>query len=101
MGKYEKGQTWPKGKFSSGLMLTFSDRELRQGKMRWVSKKEKVNVASFGKPYYEYERRLIQERYYPAGKPLKTDTEIRRFRKKHIFGPHLFGGKFNIEWRKK
>mgnify|MGYP003651029034 CR=1 FL=1 len=101
MAKYEKGQTWPKGKFSSGLMLTYTDSELRKGLPTMVSKKEKVNVATFGKPFYEYRRRLVKERYFPAGKSLKTDTEIRRFRKKHIFGPHLFGGKTNIEWGKK
>ena len=84
MAKYKKGQTWPKGLFSAGLMMTFSDEELRKGRTRWVSKKEKVNVATFGKPFYEYRRRLVKERYYPAGKALKTDTEIRRFRKKHL-----------------
>ena len=34
--KYEKGQTWPVGAFRSGLMLTYSDKELREGYMSHI-----------------------------------------------------------------
>ena len=90
MAKYKPGQTWPKGAFSGGLMLTYSDEDLRKGshESRRLRKHQKKYHPKLKPPPI----------FYPAGKPLKTDTEIRRFRKKHIFGPHRFGGKSKIEW---
>ena len=76
MVKYKKGQTWPKGLFSAGLMMTFSDEELRKGS------KESRRLREHQKKYHPH--LTPPPIYYPAGKPLKTDTEIRRFRKKHL-----------------
>lgn len=73
---YKKGQTWPKGPFVAGLMLTFTDEELRKGssESRRLRKHQKEYHPKLTPPVI----------YFPAGKPLKTDTEIRRFRKKYI-----------------
>ena len=89
MAKYRKGQTWPVGKFYSGLMMTFSDEDLRKGS------KESRRLRVHQKKYHP--NLTPPPIYYPAGKPLKTDTEIRRFRKKHIYGTPLF--KKNLKWR--
>ena len=87
--KYSKGQTWPVGAFRSGLMLTFSDKELREGSE--VYRSEKVRkphrmVKRGEETRHDFTRVTKKVRYYPAGKPLKTDAAIRRFRQKHIFG---------------
>ena len=86
MAKYKPGQTWPGGAFRSGLMLTFSDKELREGvpSHRNVKTKKPGRMGS-GTKHDSY-LKLEKFVYYPAGKPLKTDTAIRRFRQKHIFG---------------
>jgi len=83
--KYEKGQTWPVGAFRSGLMLTYSDKELREGYMshKNVEMKKPGRMGSGTK--HDTYLKLVKYRHYPAGKPLKTDAAIRRFRQKHIF----------------
>ena len=85
MAKYKPGQTWPVGAFTSGLMLMFSDKELREGvpAHRNVKTKKPGRMGSGTK--HDYYLKLEKYTRYPAGKPLKTDTAIRRFRQKHIF----------------
>ena len=101
MSKYKKGQTWPAGEFKSGLMLTFSDKELREGVPSWrnvriPTRPDGSSVVESKRTIHDTHLRLEPYTYYPAGKPLKTDTAIRRFRKKHIFGtPEL---KRAIKW---
>ena len=93
--KYVKGQTWPVGAFRSGLMLTFSDKELREGTVAHKNvRRKKPGRMGSGTKHDTY-LQLVKYRYYPAGKPLKTDTAIRRFRKKHIFGDTS-----KLKWRK-
>jgi hypothetical protein len=100
MAKYKPGQTWPVGAFKSGLMLMFSDKELREGHevYRDVKVRKPDRMVKRGEETpHDFTRVLKKVRTYPAGKPLKTDTAIRRFRQKHIFGKV---GKWKIrKWR--
>jgi len=100
--KYTKGQTWPVGIFKSGLMLMFSDKELRKGYDVYESVKVRkpYRMAKRGEETeHDFMRVIKKKRYFPAGKALQTDTQIRRFRKKWIIGTPDF--KKNLKWRKK
>tara|TARA_R110002050_G_scaffold7274_7_gene28461 strand:+ start:114 stop:407 length:294 start_codon:yes stop_codon:yes gene_type:complete len=91
---YKNGQTWPKGEFKSGLLLCFSDDELRNGNPSYRNIKVR-NFDCMARVGHEvasdYHLEIEKYTYYPAGKPLVTDTQIRAFRKKHISG-------WNGEW---
>ena len=85
MTKYKQGQTWPKGMTTSGLMMLYTDDELRRGipRIRQVLVKRRDSMAKYGQEVrsdfqYQYEKYI----FYPAGKPCETDTQIRAFRKK-------------------
>ena len=101
MTKYKNGQTWPKGMTKSGLMMLFTDDELRHGwpRIRDVKVRNRDCMAKYGQEvasdyHYEYEKYI----YYPAGKPLITDTQIRAFRKKlNTFKGRKING-WNGEW---
>ena len=97
--KYKKGQTWPKGGFFSGLDLFNSDRELREGWPTLKRKKvrKKFTMAKPGQETkFDYTYKTVKVIKYPAGKPLKTDREIRAYRKKRITG---WGGEWTISPR--
>jgi len=99
MAKYKKGQTWPKGAFTAGLSLTFSDKELREGYdiFESVKVRKPYRMAKRGEETeHDFMRVIKKKRYYPAGKPLETDTQIRRYRKKWILGTPEF--KKNLKW---
>jgi len=101
--KYEKGQTWPVGDsvtgLVTGLMMTFSDKELREG---IPAHKNVVDGNKKGRKYITPREfllvpllKLIKYTYYPAGKALKTDTEIRAFRTK-VLGKRYAGGRVMV-----
>ena len=99
MAKYKPGQTWPKGAFTAGLSLTFSDKELREGYDVYESVKVRkpYRMAKRGEETkHDFMRVIKKKRYFPAGKALKTDTQIRRFRKKWILGTPEF--KKKLKW---
>ena len=56
--KYEKGQTWPVGAFRSGLMLTYSDKELREGYMSHKNVEMKKRIRGRDKLEVEMNRLL-------------------------------------------
>lgn len=85
MSKYMQGQTWPKGITKSGLEMLYTDDELRRGipRLRKVLVKRRDSMAKYGQEVrsdftYHYEKYI----FYPASKPLETDTQIRAWRKK-------------------
>ena len=88
MRKYKKGQTWPVFKGAkAGIMLLFSDKELREGnrafkQVRVPYRADGSQVVKSKRTIHDTHLKTVEYTHYPAGKPLKTDTEIRRFRRK-------------------
>jgi len=86
--KYEKGQTWPVGAFKAGLQLTWTDKELRGGIPAHKSVEDPNTTVRKYINDFDYIRvpslKTIKYTFFPAGKPLKTDTQIRKYRRKAI-----------------
>lgn len=85
--KYKKGQTWPKGEFTSGIRLLDTDDRLRRGwpTLRQINVKNRDSMAKYGEEVpSDYHPRYEKHIHYPAGKPLLTDAQIRAYRKKYI-----------------
>ena len=85
---FKKGQTWPVGPFVSGLEMTWSDKELREG---IPAHKNVVDGNKKARKYITPREfllvpllKLVKYTFFPAGKPLKTDTEIRKYRRKAV-----------------
>ena len=85
--KYKEGQTWPKGKFTSGMRLLDNDDKLRRGwpMLRNVKVKNRNSMAKYGEEVpSDYHTRREKQIVFPAGKSLVTDAQIRAYRKKNI-----------------
>tara|TARA_R110000851_G_scaffold108116_10_gene229047 strand:+ start:105 stop:497 length:393 start_codon:yes stop_codon:yes gene_type:complete len=98
---YKNRQTWPKGIKTSGLMMLYTDDELRNGWpiVKNVRVKNRDCMAKYGQEVAsDYHLELVKDIYYAAGKPLVTDTQIRAFRKKlNTFKGKKING-WNGEW---
>jgi hypothetical protein len=85
----------------SGLEMLYTDDELRRGipRIRNVLVKRRDSMAKYGQEVrsdfqYQYEKYV----FFPAGKPLETDTQIRAWRKKLTsFKGNRLGG-WSGEW---